>query len=362
MASTVETQPNSNTQQEVEEEEANYSYAHNLAMSVVIPLAMRTAVELDVFEIIGKAGPGAKLSASDIATQIPTTNPNAPNMLDRILRLLASYRVLDCSISGGERLYGISCVSKYFVSNEDGVSLAPFLLLPLQSVYLESWPKLKDAIIEGGTPFKMINGMHLFEYAAANPRFNQVYNKGVLNYTTVVMKKIIESYRGFEQFQQLVDVGGGLGVTLDLITSKYPHIKAINFDMPHVIKDAPSYPGVEHLSGDMFQSVPKGDAIILKNVLDCWGDDNCLRLLKNCYKAIPEDGKVIVMNGVLPLEPETSESARDISLLHVRLMIQDDGATERTKEEFMALATGSGFKGINFVGCVCNFCIMEFFK
>ncbi|TXG60278.1 hypothetical protein EZV62_014851 [Acer yangbiense] len=171
MASTVETQPNSNTQQEVEEEEANYSYAHNLAMSVVIPLAMRTAVELDVFEII-------------------------------------------------ERLYGISRVSKYFVSNEEGVSLAPFLLLPLQSVYLESWPKLRDAIIEGGTPFKMINGTHLFEYAAANPRFNQVYNKGVLNYTTVVMKKIIESYMGFEQFQQLVDVAGGVGVTLDLSTSK----------------------------------------------------------------------------------------------------------------------------------------------
>ncbi|KAI9153739.1 hypothetical protein LWI28_015825 [Acer negundo] len=151
-------------------------------------------------------------------------------------------------------------------------------------------------------------------------------------------------------------------MALSVITSQYPHIKAINFDLPHVINDAPSYPGVEHLSGDMFQSVPKGDAIILKSILHCWDDNNCLRLLKNCYKAIPEDGKVIVMNGVLPLEPETSESARDISLVHVHLMIRGDGATERTKEEYMALATGSGFKGINFVCTVCNYYIMEFFK
>ncbi|KAK4857305.1 hypothetical protein QYF36_026720 [Acer negundo] len=65
-------------------------------------------------------------------------------------------------------------------------------------------------------------------------------------------------------------------MTLSAITSKYPHIKAINFDLPHVINDAPSYPGVEHLSGDMFQSVPKGDAIILKWILNCWDDNNCL--------------------------------------------------------------------------------------
>ncbi|KAK2649939.1 hypothetical protein Ddye_017428 [Dipteronia dyeriana] len=328
MAPSVETQAEPNTQQEGEEE-AYYAYANNLALSVVLPMALRTAVELDVFNIIAKAGPGAKLSPSEIATQIPTTNPNAANMLDRILRLLASYRVLDCSLnSGRERLYGISRVSKYFVSNEDGVSLAPFLVLPLQRVFLKSWPKLKDAIMEGGIPFNMVHGMHLFEYAAANPKFNEVYNNALFNSTTIVMKKTLESYKGFEQFKQLVDVGGGLGMTLSLFY------------------DA----GVEHLSGDMFQCVPTGDAIILKSVLNCWDDNNCIRLLKNCYKEIPEDGKVIVINGVLPLEPETSEAARDISLLHARLMIRDDGATERTKEEYMALATGSGFKGVEHVG------------
>ncbi|KAI9181779.1 hypothetical protein LWI28_018484 [Acer negundo] len=69
MAPSVETQPEPNTQQE--EEEAYYSYANNLAMSVVLPMALRTAVELDVFDIIAKVGPGAKLSASEIATQYP---------------------------------------------------------------------------------------------------------------------------------------------------------------------------------------------------------------------------------------------------------------------------------------------------
>ena len=66
----------------------------------------------------------------------------------------------------------------------------------------------------------------------------------MLNHTNIVIKHIIESHKGFKQLRQLVDVGGSLGVTLNLITSKYPHIKGINFDLHHVIQHAPTYPDI----------------------------------------------------------------------------------------------------------------------
>jgi len=62
----------------------------------------------------------------------------------------------------------------------------------------------------------------------------------------------------------LVDVGGGVGNTLGVVTSKYPNIKGINFDLTCALAQAPSYPGVEHVAGDMFVDVPTGDAMILK--------------------------------------------------------------------------------------------------
>ena len=65
----------------------------------------------------------------------------------------------------------------------------------------------------------------------------------MINQTTIVIKNILKVYKGFHNLEQLVDVGGGLGVTLNLITSTYPHIKGINFDLPHVLKHAPSYLG-----------------------------------------------------------------------------------------------------------------------
>ena len=66
----------------------------------------------------------------------------------------------------------------------------------------------------------------------------------MINHTKIVMKKVLESYNGFEGIKKLVDVGGGLGININLITSKHPHIHGINFDLPHVIQHAPSYPGM----------------------------------------------------------------------------------------------------------------------
>ncbi|OMO70088.1 O-methyltransferase, family 2 [Corchorus olitorius] len=352
---------------EQDDEEA-FSYAIQIADTLVLPMSMQAAIQLQVFEIIAKAGPDAKLSAKQIATQLPTKNPEAPSMLDRILRVLASHSIVGCSLGdeehGGnpERVYSLRPVSKYYVGNEDGVSLAPLLNLIQDNVFLASWSQLKDAILEGGVPFDRVHGTHAYEYPGKDPRFNRVFNTAMINHTTIVMKKILETYKGFEKLNRVVDVAGGLGITLNMITSKCPSIKGINFDLPHVIQHAPAYPGVEHVGGDMFESVPNGDAIFMKWILHNWSDEHCIKLLKNCYKAIPDDGKVIVLDVVLPVLPEPNAFVRGALMMDVQMMTQYPGGKERTKPEFEALAAKAGFSGIRYECFVCNFCVMEFFK
>lgn len=103
---------------------------------------------------------------------------------------------------------------------------------------------MNDAVLEGGIPFNRAYGMTAFEYPETDERFNRVFNQAMSNHTTLILKKILDVYKGFEGINVLVDVGGGIGVTLNLITTKYPHIKGINFDLLHVLADAPSYPGI----------------------------------------------------------------------------------------------------------------------
>ncbi|CAN6568437.1 unnamed protein product [Malus baccata var. baccata] len=200
------------------EEEENFCYAIELVSFSVPSMSMQSAIELGVFDIIAKAGPGAKLSSLEIAAHIGKDGPDS------------------------QKLYSLGPVSNYVVTNEDGVSLVPLMALMQDKVLLDSWSQLKDAVVERGIPFNRVHGTHAFEYAGLDPRFNQVFNTAMFNHATIVMKKILQLYKGFEKLTQFVDVGGGLGVTLSLITSKHRHIKGINYDLPHVIKHAPPYP------------------------------------------------------------------------------------------------------------------------
>ncbi|KAJ8556266.1 hypothetical protein K7X08_023024 [Anisodus acutangulus] len=347
-------------------EERDCTYAMQLLSSSVLPFVLHSTIQLEVFEILAK-DKATKLSALEIVSRMPNCkNPDAAVMLDRMLYVLASYSLFDCSVveENGvtERRYGLSGVGKFFVRDEDGASMGPLLALLQDKVFINSWFELKDAVLEGGVPFDRVHGVHAFEYPKSDPKFNDVFNKAMLNHTTVVMKKILENYKGFEDLKTLVDVGGGLGVNLKMITSKYPTIKGINFDLPHVVQDAPSYPGVEHVGGDMFESVPEGDAIFMKWILHDWSDSHCLKLLKNCYKALPDNGKVIVVEAHLPVKPDTDTAVAGVSQCDLIMMAQNPGGKERSEQQFRALASEAGFKGVNLICCVYNFWVMEFYK
>ncbi|CAN1309585.1 Anthranilate N-methyltransferase [Linum perenne] len=348
-------------------QDQSFLQAMQLVMGTVVPMTLKAANELGIFTVMASEPVGTKLSASDIVSRLKdstsmVTNPDAPVMVDRILRLLGSHSIVDCTFEK-QRKYGLNSVSKWFVKNgDDGVSLAPLMLLIQDEVFLDSWPELKNAVLEGGVPFDRVHGSHAFEYPELDQRFNQVFNAAMLNQSTMVIKQVLDSYKGFEPLSTVVDVGGGLGHTMKAVTSKYPHIKGINFDLPHVVKQAPNIPGVENVAGDMFECVPHGDAIFMKWILHDWSDAHCLTLLKNCYKAIPTKGKVIVMDAVVPVTVETTPDSKLTSQLDVLMMTQNPGGKERTKDEFMALVIGAGFKGIRFELHVCNFWVMEFYK
>ncbi|XP_076954473.1 cathecol O-methyltransferase 1-like [Bidens hawaiensis] len=283
-----------------------------------------------------------------------------------MLRLLASHSIVTCDERVHEsrpiRVYGLTPIARYFIPNEGGVSLGPLIQLAQDKVFTKSWYALEDAVVKGVVPFDKVYGVHSFEYPAVDARFNEVFNKAMVNHTTLVMKEILKHYHGFDALKRVVDVGGGLGITLSMIVSKHPTIKGINFDLPHVTQHAPLYPGIEHVGGDMFKEVPKGDAIFMKWILHDWGDDFCVRLLKNCYKALPDTGKVIVVEAILPFIPDTSSSFKATAHLDAITMTQYSGGKERTEDEFLALAKGAGFMGIRKKCFVCNFWVIEFYK
>ncbi|KAK9138125.1 hypothetical protein Sjap_008719 [Stephania japonica] len=344
-------------------EEEDLFFAFNLIGASAITMALRTAAELNLFEIMSKAGPTAQLSASEIASHIPTKNPEASNILDRVLSFLASHSVLTCSVltlddNHVERRYGLAPVCKYFVKDENGGSLTP--LLNLDKVVKDVRYHLKDAILEEVVPFQKVHGMPLFEYLGKQPKIHEPFPAHGLNLTDMTMTKVLDNYKGFDNLKVVVDLGGGIGTVLKMLISQYPNIRGINIDLPHVIARAPPISGVEHVVGDVFGSIPKADAILMKNVLHIWNDEQCIAILKNCYDALPDNGKVIVIDMVLPAFPEPTIASKSFYGMDITMILH--GGKERTKTEFKTLARKAGFAGIKVMCHACTNSVVEFCK
>ncbi|KAL9268452.1 Caffeic acid 3-O-methyltransferase-like protein [Drosera capensis] len=342
-------------------------YALHLALAYTVAPVLKAAVELNLLDIIANAGPEESLSAAQVAAMLPTKNTEAGSMIDRMLRLLASYSLLRSSsrvLEGDgkvERVYRIASAGRFFVKSQENGSLASLLPLVCSRATWEAESSLKDMILEGGDIFEKIHGMSLFQFMNKDPAFNKIFNAAMADWSTMTMKKILNTYKGFEGLTSLVDVGGGIGASINMIVSKYPSIKGFNFDLPHVVKQAPPYPGIEHIGGDMFKSIPKGETIMIKCTLHNWNDEQCISILKNCYEALPEKGKLIVIDFVLPTEPDGSWADKHVSELD-NIMLVQQGGQERTVEELETLCKDSGFSEFKLVCFAHTTGVMEFVK
>ena len=120
-------------------------YALQLASSSILPMTLKNAIELGLLEVLQK-DPAAALAPEEVVARLPVApaNPDAAAMVDRMLRLLASYDVVRCRMEEGKdgrysRRYAAAPVCKWLTPNEDGVSMAALALMNQDKVLMESW-------------------------------------------------------------------------------------------------------------------------------------------------------------------------------------------------------------------------------
>ncbi|XVF24540.1 hypothetical protein REPUB_Repub13aG0137000 [Reevesia pubescens] len=199
MSSLVNQQSSSSS---MSEEEEAFGYAWCLRSSIMFSYVLDAAIQLGVFDILAKAGPDAHISSYEIASQLHAKNPDAPSLLDRILRLLACYNLVNCISRNHdgdgdeddnykvERLYGLALPGKAFVRDENGGSLAAF---SISKANVEVWLQLKDLVLEGGkNMFERLHGMPAYQYMSLNPERARRFDTGMANLSKIIVKKVVE--------------------------------------------------------------------------------------------------------------------------------------------------------------------------
>ncbi|KAH7282904.1 hypothetical protein KP509_35G052500 [Ceratopteris richardii] len=353
-----------------------------LATLFTVPASLTALIRLGVIDILAAAQDTAAMemcrtrrfhSASQIVSH-PKFTPLSPftavdsaaSALDRLLRLVAAHGLLDSiSTTTGCHAYSIYRISNHLVqpSETSTASIAPFFTLVHDPVLLRCFDHMEQAVMSTEvSPFYRKYKTDFFSYASKDPQFNNLFNMGMVSHSDFLMSALLRIYHGFDGLTSIVDVGGGIGVCCSKILARYPQLKAINFDLQHVIASAPRYDGVEHISGDMFVAIPKADAVFMKWILHDWDDERCIQILKNCLAAIPEKGKIIVVDIIVEDEVERTSESCVAYQLDVMMLAYTGGGRERTKQELNDIALSSGFRRVRFACKVHGMTVMELFK
>ncbi|KAK3001801.1 hypothetical protein RJ639_022016 [Escallonia herrerae] len=205
-------------------------------------------------------------------------------------------------------------------------SMAAFVLFESSPVMLAPWHRLSARVLAAGTSaFEAAHGDDVCHCAASNPAHSKLLDEAMACDARVAVPAIIDcSPQVFEGLGLLVDVGGGDGTSLGMVVKACPWIRGINFDLPHVVSLAPYCAGVEHVGGNMFESIPKADAAYL-------------------MESIPQDtGKVIIAHAVLG--ESKGDKLKDVALLlDMVMMAHTNKGKERTLDEWAHVLHEAGF-------------------
>ena len=309
-----------------------------------------TAARLGIADALAQSQP------QDATTLARAVGADA-RALARLLRALASVGVLAEPLPQQYTLTPAGELLRSDVSD----SMRDWLIAETDTPHWQAWGQLYEGVRSGQTVVPQLFGMHIYEYYAAHPEDRACFSRAMGNISALVAQGTVQHY-DFSRTRHIVDVGGADGGLLLAILDVNPHVRGTVFDQPHVLEAARqaihdrSYQArCEIVGGDFFEAVPAGaDLYVLKFILVDWKDEEALRLLQNCRKAISHDGKLLVIEMTIP--DDNRPSAAQLFDLNMFVMT---GGQERTVSEYGTLLANAGFRLTRIIPTGSPFHVLE---
>ena len=261
--------------------------------------------------------------------------------LHRLMRTLAGLGIL--TEQDGQR-FALTTLGEALKTNAPGSARATLMAFCGKAVW-HSWEEIVYSLETGKTGFEKACGMPMFEYLAQHPQEASYFSEAMVGYHGAEPPAVAKAY-DFSSVKTLVDVGGATGNMLAAILSNHAAPRGVLFDRPHVVRDAPALlraRGVEERvtiePGDFFDGVPGGgDAYLLSHIIHDWNEDQCLTILGRCRSAIKPDGRLLIVETVIP-PGDTPHDGKVLDMVMLGVM----GGQERTEAEYASLLGKAGF-------------------
>jgi len=264
--------------------------------------------------------------------------------LYRIMRALASVGIFD---ERQPRTFDLTPAGRMLQKGQPGFyDMGLWITSPF---HFRVYAEMLFSVTTGTPAAEKVAGMPVFEYLARpeNKELSGIFNNAMTGFSADVAPAAVDAY-DFTGIDVLVDVAGGHGKVLTSILQRYPRMRGILFDLPHVIEGAApliAAAGVEGrcatMTGDFFKDVPEGSAYIMKHIIHDWDDARARMILRNIRTKLlgKANGKLLLLEAVL--QPG---NAPDLGKLIDLEMLMVPGGRERSESEFRALLASAGFE------------------
>ncbi|HEU5301080.1 MAG TPA: methyltransferase [Acidimicrobiia bacterium] len=306
------------------------------ALGIIDTKAMVVAADLGVADAL-TAGPR---HATEIAAEVGAD----ADALERLLRYLVGRGVFRRRRDGRFANNGTS--NRLRVDHP--TSLRPWVRFFGAPWHVAIWNELEHSVRTGDGAAAKAFGHEFWDYVTReDPAAGRVFDEAMEAASRVQLDAVTRRY-DWPEGGRICDVGGGTGTLLAAIVASDPSHRGVLFDLPEVVAKADTVLAaagvadrIEVVGGDFFAGVPAGcDRYVLQAIVHDWDDDSCVRLLTRCREALPGDGRVLVLEFVMPdHDGDAIVKATDLEML-----VDTGKGRERTRSEFVSLFTQAGLR------------------
>jgi len=277
-------------------------------------------------------------SAADLAGP---TGTHAP-ALHRLMRALAALGILTEREAGR---FALTPVGEALKSGAPGSARASILTLAGHLGW-RAWEEILHSLQTGKTGFEKAFGKPAFDYLADHPDEAALFSETMVGFHGDEPPAVAAAY-DFSRFKTVADIGGATGNLLAAILSKHAGPRGLLFDLPHVVKDAPGLlkargvaDRVAIVPGSFFETVPAGaECYVMSHVIHDWSEEQCLTILGHCRRVVPKDGRLLIVEMVLP----PGDAFHPGKLLDITMLVMP-GGQERTEGEYAELLGKARFR------------------
>ena len=307
------------------------------------------AARLGVADHLAKGPMDAEQLAGRTATHAPS--------LYRLMRTLASLGIL---AEDASHRFALTPLGEALKTGAPGSARATILTLA-STVWVQGWDQLLYSVQTGKPGFEKHLGMPVFDWLAKHPEEASLFSETMVGFHGAEPPAVAAAY-DFNAFGSIVDVGGATGNMLVHILQRHARARGILFDLPHVVAEAPAFLASQGMadrvsiaSGSFFDTVPAGhDAYVLSHIIHDWDEDQCQTILRNCRKAIDRNGRLLIVEMVLP-EGDTPHPGKMLDMM----MLVAPGGQERTPSEYGTILSRAGFELTRVVPTTSDVSIVE---